>query len=96
MKSSSCTSSVFIRIPLRVVPPLRRGGRGGIPGVTTAWSAVPGRLSSAELSHRPNVLVMPFHPPCPPFASYCSEIRLCPIRNAGRDLGSANSAFHIV
>jgi hypothetical protein len=27
---------------------------------------------------------------------YCSEIRLCPIRNAGHGLGSAKSVFHIV
>ena len=31
MKSWPCTHFMFIRIPLRVVPPLRRGGRGGIP-----------------------------------------------------------------
>src|SRR5271166_4690509 len=29
-------------------------------------------------------------------SAYCSEIRLCPIRNAGHGLGSAKSAFHIV
>ncbi len=46
-------------------PPLEKGGQGGYPRVTTAWCAVPGRLSSAELSHRPNVLAMPFNPPFP-------------------------------
>ena len=65
MKSSYCTSLVFIRIPLRVVP-LEKGGRGEYPSVTTAWCAVPGRLSSAELSHRPNILAIPFNPPGPP------------------------------
>ena len=49
-------------------PPLEKGGQGGYPRVTTAWFAVPRRLSSAELSHRPNVLAMPFNPPCPPFS----------------------------
>ena len=68
MKSSSCTSLVFIRIPLRVVPSLEKGRQGGYPRVTTAWCAVPGRLSSPELSHRPNVLALPLNPPCPPFA----------------------------
>ena len=29
-------------------------------------------------------------------SAYCSEIRLCPIRNADHGLGSAKSAFHIV
>ena len=67
IKNWACTSSVLIRIPLRVVPPLRRGGRG-YPRVTTAWCAVPGRLSAADLSHRPNVLAMPLNPPCPPFS----------------------------
>src|SRR5271155_6071241 len=47
-------------------PPLEKGGQGGYPRVTTAWCTVPGRLSSAELSHRPNVPAMPFNPPCPP------------------------------
>ena len=40
-------------------------GAGRYPRITTAWCAVPGRLCSAELSHRPNVLAMPFNPPCP-------------------------------
>jgi hypothetical protein len=29
-------------------------------------------------------------------SAYCSEIRLCPIRNAGHGLGSANLVFPIV
>ncbi len=49
-------------------PPLEKGGQGGYPRVTTAWCAVPGRLSSAELSYRPNVLAMPFDSPCRPFS----------------------------
>jgi hypothetical protein len=49
-------------------PPLEKGGQGGYPRVTTGWYAVPGRLSSADLSHRPNILAMPFNPPCPPFS----------------------------
>ncbi len=49
-------------------PPLEKGGQGGYPRVTTAWCAVPGGLSSAELSHRFNVLAVPFYPPCPPFS----------------------------
>ena len=49
-------------------PPLQKGGQGGYPRVTTAWCAVPGRLSYAESSHRPNVLAMLIDPPCPPFS----------------------------
>jgi hypothetical protein len=34
--------------------------------------------------------------PSPRPSPYCSEIRLCPIRNAGHGLGSANLVFPIV
>ena len=33
---------------------------------------------------------------CPQPSAYCSEIRLCPIRNAGHGLGSAKLVFPIV
>jgi len=70
MRSRPCTSSMFIPIPLRVFsPPCEGGVRGGGPGGTRAWYAVPGRLDPAELPPRPRVLVMPCSPPLtPPFA----------------------------
>ena len=95
MKSSSCTSLVFIRIPLRC-PPLEKGGQGGITAepqpVSRFRDGCPPRTCRIGPTYWPCLLP----PPAPPFSSYCSEIRLCPIRNAGRDLGSANSAFHLV
>jgi len=49
----------------RFSPPCEGGVRGGGPGGTRAWYAVPGRLDPAESPPRPKVLVMPCSPPLP-------------------------------
>ena len=73
VKSSSCTGLEFIPVSLRVSPPCEGGVRGGGPGGTSAWYAVPGRLGQAGApaegqgpSLRSKVLVMPCSPPLTP------------------------------
>ena len=97
-----------LRLPPR--PPLRKGGGGCLRasgrracGENNLCAYPPGppfvrgggclRASGARACGENNLCA---YPPGPPLRSYCSEIRLCPIRNAGHGLGSAKSAFHIV
>ena len=70
MKSRPCTSLAFIPISLRLSPPCEGGVRGGGPGGTRAWYAVPGRLDPAESpASAEGVGYALFTPPDPPFAS---------------------------
>ena len=65
LKSSSCTSLVFIRIPFGS-PPLEKGGQGGYPRETTAWCAFPDGCPPRNCRIGPTYWLCLFNPPCPP------------------------------
>ena len=69
-KRWSCTGLEFIADSLRILPPCEGGVRGGGPGGTRAWYAVPGRLGQAGDPSKARVhrfgrrcWLCPVHPP---------------------------------